>query len=173
MIEYITEKRRLIKEVGDINLIQPLTNINPILNRNINVKIHINDKLVVLTLKLRRLTKNEYKVFIPDVLKTIPEFYNLEYTINGDQYQFIKSDYSMLIRIMKTIVDFTIGCIKKFDIQGIIIVPADKHGTNEKTDKQKQMLYSAILNHNLPSDFSNRNIDWEDIKYNIIHKTLK
>lgn len=177
MVEYIVEKRRLLKEVGDIENIKSLTYIEPKLNKKININVYINDKLVTLTLELRKLTLDEYETFIPDVLQSIPVFYNLEYTINGDQYQLIKSNYSTLIRIMKTMVDFTNACIKKFNIEGIIIVPADKHGTDEKTDektdKQKQLMYSAILNHNLPSEFSNRIIDWGDIKYNIIHKKLK
>jgi hypothetical protein len=76
--------------------------------------------------------------------------YNVVYDIEGVQSQFTKSNYSILVKILKTVTDIIVDFIDNNDVSFLTFYSMDKTGqTMFKTDPQKTKLNKIIITQNM------------------------
>jgi hypothetical protein len=80
--------------------------------------------------------------------------YNIGYSIEGQGSQFMKSNYKILIKILKTVSLIVEHHINKLDSQNPIftLFAEDKKGKGHD-DTQKTLIYKEILSKNLPPNY--------------------
>lgn len=140
----------IISEVGDLNKINPysynLTSMGGQFEFNYNNK----DFLVEVNIKKVPLDMIHRFQFPPVVNSDEKTLYNVEYTVNGHDLQFEKTDYSTLIKILKTISEIVHKQIAKLENPLLTFFSVDRKGSATE-DKQKNNLYRITLGKNLPS----------------------
>lgn len=74
--------------------------------------------------------------------------FNVSYTINGEQSQYVKTTYKELIKILKTVSDIVKDFIKnKNELEALVFLAANKDQQKlvTHTDPQKSALYKLII----------------------------
>lgn len=127
----------ILKEVGDIDKIEPYDRNSGEFKTDEGWKVKV---------CLEKLPYDYYEELgIPVELQNIK---NVVYKIEGEQSQYAKSTYSILIRILKTIVEIL---LKQFDIEkdidGLTFFATHKDPRKivTETDPQKTALHEAII----------------------------
>lgn len=149
--------KSILKEVGDIDKIEPY---------DCNSGEFKTDEGWKIKVCLEKLPYEYYEELgIPEKLQNIK---NVVYKIEGNQSQYSKSTYSVLIRVLKTVAEIV---FKQFDIEkdidGLIFFAANKDPfkTFSKTDPQKTSIYEAVLlsqMHKLGPGWSLRSLSLDD-----------
>jgi len=93
-------------------------------------------------------------IFPPIVETEGKNIYNIEYSVEGETSQFTKSNYKILIKILKTVSLIVKHYVEKLDSQNPIftLFATDKKGKGQE-DKQKTLIYKEILSKNIPTSY--------------------
>jgi hypothetical protein len=110
---------------------------------------------------------------LKDKMKIPPSFdaadsrlYQIGYVVEGVDTQYAKTNYSELIKILKTVLDFSKklipNIIQEYGEDTLFTIGSQaKDTTDPKSDSQKDKIYNAILSKNLPGDYKNIEINIE------------
>jgi len=89
----------------------------------------------------------------PVVDHTNKDIIAIGYSIEGTDEQYLKTNYSLLLRILKTVVDIVKDSLHKHPEDSIFfMMAASKIGTGYE-DPQKMNLYKLILQQNIPPGY--------------------
>jgi len=103
------------------------------------------------------------------IKKALTDCYNIQYTIENNDTQFVKSNYHYLIRILKTITDIIEETIirndssTEEDIQNIYCIGSISKLGNLSIDSQKDMIYRQIAKNRLPIGYRINEIKFKGI----------
>jgi len=75
------------------------------------------------------------------------------YSVEGTDEQYLKADYSLLLRILKTVVTVINDYIKNYPQDSIFVVMATSKLGRGFSDPQKMKLYKLIAQQNLPPEY--------------------
>ena len=172
-IQLIKLINEVIGEVGELSNIIPVT----ITGKNFNTD---QESLALFSLPTKDDTSIEGSIIITrvppselDRIKLPPvaaqeQVYNIGYDLNGDDTQYVKTDYKTLISILKAVAEFTIEHLSKVggDVS-YLIGATDKLSGAHIQDPQKSSLYQAIISKNLPIGWraGNVKLDGQEIYY--------
>lgn len=137
----------IIKEIGD------LENINPYEYTTVssdNYLFNVGDDKV--NVYFEKMDLNQIQAMNDFLDKDFfkENTYNVVYDIEGVQSQFTKSNYHVLVRILKTIMSIIIDFINNNDVDFLVFYSMDKTGqTMFKTDSQKTKLNKLIITQNI------------------------
>jgi len=132
----------------------------PFNNENINVKVEF--ELIEDTI-----SKHYYFHKVPNYKNK--EFYNVAFTINGEEYQAIKSDLKTILKIMSTLSYIVKEFISNNNPDGLYI-EANNKDLNLLTGKQqKSYLYQAYLDKQIKT-LTNYNLYTIRDGFNVIKK---
>ena len=156
---------KLLTEVGDLSNIDPYEYNIRGLSTEFDTGI---DKILV---SFKKIDNFNGEVIGPPILYKDKESlvgYNIEYSINGEDTQYRKSDYSYLIKILKTVTNIIIDTILKNDLSNENIQNVYCIGSISKTgmisnDKQKDMMYREIAKNQLPTSYRILEIEFAEI----------
>lgn len=104
--------------------------------------------------------------------------YNIQYTVEGTDMQFQKTNYSVLIKILKTVTDIILETILKNDnystenFQNIYCIGSVSKLGKLKSDDQKDLIYRQIAKYNLPIGYRIHEIKFKDINIDGIGITI-
>jgi len=147
--EVLRTLKEIIQEVGDLNKLDSY-DYSGIADR---YEFAVNDKIHVDVGFTRPYQEDEISALnLPDSATRL-NTYNISYMIDGVDTQVTKSDYSTLIRILKTVSDIIVKWLQKNEesVQALTIFAANKKATRYliSADKQKSKIYQAIIIKNL------------------------
>lgn len=140
----------MINEVGDLKNIQPF-NYN-ITNDGGEFDAIVNNKKLKVEVKFQKTphdVKHLFK-FPPSASPDHKEIYNVGFSVEGNDEQFSKENYNILIRILKTVVDIIIKSLSKYPKDSIFTFFATSKIGKGYQDPQKLQLYKLIMQSNLP-----------------------
>jgi len=95
--------------------------------------------------------------------------YNIQYSVSNIDTQYRKSDYTYLIKILKTVTDIIIETITKNDqksgdkLQNIYCIGSISKIGNITQDRQKDMIYKMIAKNHLPNGYRLSDIEFKDV----------
>ena len=75
------------------------------------------------------------------------------YSVEGTDEQYLKADYSLLLKILKTVVTVINDYIKNYPQDSIFVVMATSKLGRGFSDPQKMKLYKLIAQQNLPPEY--------------------
>lgn len=101
--------------------------------------------------------------------------YQIGYRVEGVDTQYAKTNYSELMKILKTVLDFSEkfipNIIREYGKDTIFIIGSQAKDTDDfKSDPQKDKVYNSILSKNLPSGYKNIKTTTRDGKLLLIFK---
>jgi hypothetical protein len=141
----------IINEIGDLKNIETypheLTNDGGEFTFEYNNKIH---SVKVVLFKL----PEEYKSmleFAPASKIKGDNIYNIQYDVDDNDIQLIKSNYGLLIKILKTVSEIINKTIPKLGNNPILLLMTRDDENND--DVRKLNLYNTIISKNIPSGF--------------------
>jgi len=152
--------QEVINEIGDLNNIK---GFNYVLTKDGGrFSIQIDEKPVRVNVKIKETDVPNDTFNLPPIIK--PEsktIYNLGFDIEGNDQQFQKTNLSLLIRVMKTVVDITTNLIKNYNNSIFVILATSKTGKGFN-DPQKIKLYKLLLQNHLPSGYRSGDFEFID-----------
>ena len=141
LLEMRDQYLRILKEIGDLENIEPYTYQNNSFTTDENWKVKVDFDIVPFTsfeqLNLPTKRRNTY---------------NVSYDVNGDQSQYSKTSYKQLIKILKTVSDIVIDFVKGKDtVEALCFLAANKDPKKliTNTDPQKSAIYKTIIVKNI------------------------
>jgi hypothetical protein len=147
LISLLTE---IINEVGDFSNIEPYEYNLTDIGGDFTIENKYKAKVVIMEWG----DNTEFK--FPPIVENPSSrpIYNIGYEIEGSAEQFLRSNYKILIKILKTVSLIVEEHIKQLDSKNPIftIFSTGKKGVGYE-DPQKMILYKEILSKNLPSDY--------------------
>ena len=151
LLEYYNS---LINEVGNLDKIEPYPYV--LNNGGGNFEFGFNDEKykVGVTITMVPLKAIE-TLTLPPVAGKTEYVFNIGYNIKGDDTQFMKTNFSTIIRIMKTFVDIIKDSLPKYPKDSIFIFTATSKIGKGFEDSQKMNLYKLILQQNMPVGYRN------------------
>lgn len=169
----------VIKEVGDLINIQPYP-----YKFNMRITGDILEYIGMFTttdgyrvaMLLEDISEFRNDVNIPPSFDTPDsKIYQIGYRVEGVDTQYAKTDYSELIKILKTVLDFSKklipNIIREYGDDTLFVIGSQaKDTTDFKSDPQKDKLYISILSKNLPSDYKNIETKTHEGKLALIFK---
>jgi hypothetical protein len=178
-LELIRLVEEVIKEVGDLVNIKPYP-----YNMKMKTDGGVLEYIGSFTTKdgyrvmmfLENINKHKEKMNIP------PSFdapgnsvYQIGYVVEGVDTQYAKTNYSELIKILKTVLDFSKklipNIIQEYGEDTLFTIGSQaKDTTDPKSDSQKDKIYNAILSKNLPGDYKNIETTTHDGKLALLFK---
>lgn len=150
-----------LNELGDLQNIEPFK-LNKLKDeyyfkiRN-GVQVYIKFKYYE-NLGIQKLIVDDGGVFDNTFDPDTDNIYNLGFTVNGSDTQFMKADQGLLFRVMKTLHLALEDFIKFNRPFGILLLGIDKGG-ELKSDKQKNLLYYMIAKNNTPQGYTLKNLE--------------
>lgn len=166
----LLEGYSIINEVGDLKNINPysyeLNSMGGEFEFNHNNKTHI---VKVVLFKV----SEEYKLmlkFAPASNIEGDNIYNIQYDIDDNDIQLIKSNYKLLIKILKTVSEIVNKTIPKLGEKPILLLMTRDNENND--DIRKLNLYNTIISKNIPNGFKQTTGSVKEYGYNfsVIYK---
>ena len=147
----------VILEVGDMEQISPYK-YSKTSNTNYNFTTEQGDRVNV---EFPTYPLNYIKSSLPNDIDKNGEFTNIEFSIEGVDSQFKKSNYKYLVKILKTIMDITLKYLSTNTPQYVLIAATNKTKGKEydELDPQKIQLYQAMVLKNI-NKLPKYNGDW-------------
>jgi len=107
---------------------------------------------------------------IPKIIdkEKISSYFNLGYKVEGVGSQAKKSDLKELLRIMKTITTVVDDFLGKNNGAALLVFEENKNPQFGYVKGQKSLLYNAVINQNLPSGYTSREVSFMDAQGLII-----
>lgn len=146
LLELKRQADRLIKEIGDLERVEPYSYQQIISAKNVAIYQFKTDEDWTVRVQISTLGQPEF-----DSLK-LPgkreNAYNIAYSVEGEQSQYKKTTYSKLIKILKTITYIVLEFVKKYpDAEALIFLAANKDPQKllSNTDSQKSAIYKTIV----------------------------
>jgi len=101
--------------------------------------------------------------------------YQIGYRVGGVDTQYAKTEYSELMKILKTVLDFSEkfvpNLIKEYGNDTLFVIASQaKDTTVFKSDPQKDKVYNLIVSQNLSSDYKNIKTTTHDGKLALLFK---
>ena len=158
----------ILNEVGD------LKNINPysynLTSMGGEFKFEYNEGEYKVNVKIEKIADDYKPLFKLPPASNIESdnYYNIEYKVEGDDIQFVKTNYSILIKIMKTVSEIINKIIPKLGDKPILFVMASNTKHNEDDDIRKLKLYTSVIINNLPPNWIRRTGVVDKYGYNFI-----
>lgn len=172
-IELVGLIKEVIGEVGDLKNIIPIE----LLRKKINVDgrstalfslpIEENDMPINGIIRITNITEYLDRVELPPVAAQ-DVVYNIGFEIGGEDTQYVKSDYKILLSTLKAVAQFVQEHMQELDTEVTYIIGAtDKKFGAHIEDRQKSSLYRAIIGKNLPGGWraGTGKLDGEEITY--------
>lgn len=136
---------KLLNEYGDLDNIKPYE-----FHRNylFNYEFEIDSNLKVIVNFQTNFTKDELSsIGVTGIKFMSNQVFNVGFSVSGIETQAIKSSYSTLIKMMKTITDICFDFIKHNEVHGLVFYATNKDLEKMfvETDKQKSLLYMTII----------------------------
>lgn len=134
----------IINEIGDLKNIQPLEINGDKFQFIYNNKEHFGK------VSLEDVTEYRKHFQFPDIIPNINDrnIVNIDYTIDNSDSRTFKSDYKMLVQILKTVVEILKDKIIDKDTI-YCIFNASRNDLSIKNSNQKYMIYSTLLSNHL------------------------
>lgn len=150
-IKLITLLREVVNEVGDLKNITPYD--YELTNNGGKFTFVEDGEVLNVEVKIEDITNQKEHFMIPPVLNPKNKnLYNVSYTVNGNDRQFIKSNPHILIKILKTVTEIIKNIISKYE-NPIFVILAQNKIEGIKTDLQKFNYYKLILMQNIPTGY--------------------
>lgn len=146
LISILTE---IITEVGDLQNIQPYE-WSKISNNRYDFQVEFNEDTLRGSVIFNRLSQNDISLikFNPVIQpENADAIQNVTYSIEGEGSQYLKSDFKLLIRVLKTVSD-----IVEYHIQSTsntIFVIFEETKSERIGSAQKSKIYQAIMTQNM------------------------
>jgi hypothetical protein len=143
----------IIKEVGDLKNIPTfsyeLTDNGGVFYFEYE---HQKCKCVV---EFTKMPKDINKTFIlpPVVDPTGKQIVSMGYSVEGTDEQYLKADYSLLLKVLKTVVAVFNNYVRNYPEDSIFIIMATSKLGSGFNDPQKMKLYRLIAQQNLPTGY--------------------
>lgn len=152
----ITILVEVLKEVGD------LKNIEPFERNGNSFKFAYKGNTHIGKVNISPLREDISKLKFPDVIRNKDKktIMNVGYNIDGTDSQMLQSDYNILIRILKTVVEILLENLNDNCIY--VITGKSKIEQIGVADKQKLLLYAKILQNNLDSSWRFGKVTFND-----------
>jgi hypothetical protein len=101
--------------------------------------------------------------------------YQIGYRVEGVDTQHAKTNYSELMKILKTVLDFSEklipNLIREYGKDTLFVIASQaKDTTVFKSDSQKDKVYNSIISQNLSSDYKNTKTTTHDGKLALLFK---
>lgn len=132
----------LVKEIGEAN-ISPLE-WKQIGEDDYRFLVNIEGDTETVYVHFERFDKLGRDFYFPPKYRDLRWVYNVEYTINDVEIQFVKSNLKTLLTIISTIVGIVKDFIEENDIDGLYIKGTPK-SSNSQNISQKSNLYQAYI----------------------------
>ena len=152
-MELSTLLNEIITEVGDL---KNITSFPYDLNDNGGVfYFEYKQEKCKCVVEFTKIPKDINKTFrLPLVVDpTGKQIVSMGYSVEGTDEQYLKADYSLLLKILKTVVTVINDYIKNYPEDSIFIVMATSKLGSGFNDPQKIKLYKLIAQQNLPTDY--------------------
>jgi hypothetical protein len=87
---------------------------------------------------------------------------SIGYGIEGNDEQYLKSNYKYLLNILKTVINIIKDSISKYSPSSIFVVFATSKTGEGYNDQQKMNLYKLVLQKNVPSGYRIGDGSWKE-----------
>lgn len=149
-IKFTNLIKEIINEVGDL---KNISNFNYDLTKNGGI-FYIEDKYRCIV----TLNKIPLKLYSSLNLPPILDYENRDiisvgFSIEGNDEQYLKSNYELLLKTLKTVVNILKDSINRYPYNVIFIFIATSKLGVGFNDSQKMLLYKAILQQNIPTGY--------------------
>lgn len=145
-----------LNEVGDLQNINPYSyKLN---SMGGEFSFEHNDEVLNGSVKIEKIPDDYKPLFKLPPTSNIESdnYYNVDYNIEGDDIQFKKTNYSVLVKVMKTVSEIINKTIPKLGEKPILFVMASNTKHSDDDDIRKLKLYTSVIDKNLPSDWVRR-----------------
>jgi hypothetical protein len=149
-IKLIKLFEEIINEVGDLNNI-------PVFEYSLNSNggtfdFEFKDDKAECRVSFTQMPTEVYHLIdLPPIVPRNKEIISVGFDIEGTDEQYFKSNYRLLLRIIKTVAEIITDSLYRYPKDAVFIIMArDKTGRGSN-DSQKMDLYKMVLQQNLPS----------------------
>jgi hypothetical protein len=166
-IKLLTLLNENLLEIGDLKNIESYS-----ISKDTKLKYHfISEDEDRVDVNFTLLTPLEVsRIDIPSIINIgkIDYYFNLGYSIKGISSQAKKSNISELLKIIKTILKIVEDFKKTYSNSAILIFEENKDETLGITKGQKSPLYQSVVNQNLPTNHTSKNVIYNGVEGLII-----
>jgi len=144
----------ILNEVGDLKNIKGYEYILKGKDEG-SFTIHLNNNEIAVNVIIKRAEDDIKSLFnFPPIIKADQkEMYNVGFLVGGEDTQFEKTNLSILMRILKTVMDISLDLIKKYPNDTIFTFFATSKTGKGFNDSQKMNLYKLIMQKNIPTEY--------------------